>query len=77
MSRAAMSAGGKAFDGLLNGGEQAALYCFVFFYFIFAGPGPWSVDATRRAYCRSYSPSAMGARFGSSGDASRLAEAEG
>jgi putative oxidoreductase len=49
MSRAAMSAGGKAFDGLLNGGEQAALYCFVFFYFIFAGPGPWSVDTTRRA----------------------------
>jgi putative oxidoreductase len=39
----------KSFYPILNGGEQAALYCFVFFYFIFAGPGPWSVDATRRA----------------------------
>lgn len=30
-----------------NGGELAALYCFVFFYLVFAGPGPWSVDALR------------------------------
>jgi putative oxidoreductase len=29
----------------VNGGDAAILYCFVFFYFIFAGPGPWSVDA--------------------------------
>jgi putative oxidoreductase len=27
-----------------NGGELAALYCFVFLYFVFSGPGPWSVD---------------------------------
>lgn len=32
-----------------NGGELAALYCFVFFYLVFAGPGPWSVDALRGA----------------------------
>ncbi|GLK69187.1 DoxX family protein [Hansschlegelia plantiphila] len=32
---------------LLNRGELAALYCFVFFYLFFAGPGPWSVDAAR------------------------------
>jgi putative oxidoreductase len=31
-----------------NGGDAAILYCFVFFYLIFAGPGPWSVDAMRR-----------------------------
>jgi len=29
----------------LNGGELAVLYCFVFLYFAFAGPGPWSIDA--------------------------------
>ncbi|MEM6438591.1 MAG: DoxX family protein [Pseudomonadota bacterium] len=31
-----------------NGGVLAALYCFVFFYLIFAGGGPISVDAIRR-----------------------------
>ena len=35
----------RAFYPILNGGELAALYCFVFFYFVFAGPGPWSLDA--------------------------------
>lgn len=30
---------------LVNRGELAALYCFVFFYMFFAGGGPWSVDA--------------------------------
>jgi putative oxidoreductase len=38
---------GKSFYPLLNGGELAALYCFVFLYFVFAGAGPWSVDAVR------------------------------
>jgi len=37
------------FFPLLNGGELAALYSFVFFYIFFAGPGPWSVDALRGA----------------------------
>lgn len=31
----------------LNGGDAAILYSFVFLYFVFAGPGPWSVDAAR------------------------------
>ncbi|MFC7736648.1 DoxX family protein [Roseomonas sp. GCM10028921] len=31
----------------LNGGDAAILYCFVFLYIFFAGPGPWSVDAAR------------------------------
>ncbi|MHB9022648.1 MAG: DoxX family protein [Armatimonadota bacterium] len=29
---------------IINRGEMAALYCFVFFYFAFAGGGPWSID---------------------------------
>lgn len=39
--------GSQGFFPLLNGGELAALYCFVFLYFAFMGPGPWSVDAAR------------------------------
>lgn len=35
----------RGFYPVLNGGELAALYSFVFLYFVFAGPGPWSVDA--------------------------------
>ena len=35
----------KGFYPVLNGGELAALYCFVFLYFAFAGGGPWSADA--------------------------------
>jgi putative oxidoreductase len=31
-----------------NGGELAALYCFVYLYFSVAGPGPLSVDALVR-----------------------------
>lgn len=31
----------------LNGGDAAILYCFVFLYFVFAGPGAWSLDALR------------------------------
>lgn len=27
-----------------NGGDAAVLYCFVFLYFVFAGPGAWSLD---------------------------------
>ena len=34
----------QGFFPLLNGGELAALYCFVFLYLAAAGPGPWSVD---------------------------------
>ena len=30
---------------LLNRGEGAILYCFIFLYFAFAGPGPVSLDA--------------------------------
>ena len=30
---------------LLNGGDLAVLFCFVFLYLWHAGPGPWSIDA--------------------------------
>lgn len=40
---------GRSFYPVLNGGELAAVYSFVFLYFVFAGPGPWSLDAWRRS----------------------------
>jgi putative oxidoreductase len=43
-----MAHAGKGFYPILNGGELAALYCFVFLYFAFAGAGPWSLDAAIR-----------------------------
>jgi putative oxidoreductase len=36
---------GNVLFPLLNGGESAVLFCFVFLYLASAGPGPWSVDA--------------------------------
>ena len=32
---------------ILNGGELAVIYCWVFLYFALAGGGPWSLDALR------------------------------
>lgn len=34
----------KTFMPIVNGGELAALYCFVFFYLVFAGGGSISLD---------------------------------
>ena len=34
---------------IVNKGEMAALYCWVFLWIAAAGPGPWSVDAARGA----------------------------
>ena len=36
---------GKAFYPILNGGELAALFSFVFLYFAVVGGGAWSADA--------------------------------
>jgi putative oxidoreductase len=33
---------------MLNGGELAVLYCFVFLFFAAAGPGAWSLDGLLR-----------------------------
>ena len=35
------------FHPIINGGELAIMFCFVFLYIAAAGPGPWSVDAGR------------------------------
>ncbi len=32
---------------MMNGGQPAVLYCFIWLYFSAAGPGPWSFDAMR------------------------------
>lgn len=37
----------RGFWPILNGGELAALYCFLWLYLAAAGPGPLSVDALR------------------------------
>jgi uncharacterized membrane protein YphA (DoxX/SURF4 family) len=34
-----------SFYPYLNHGELAIMYCFVFLYIFFVGPGPWSLDA--------------------------------
>jgi putative oxidoreductase len=38
----------KTFWPALNGGDAAILFCFVFFYFIFAGGGARSLDGLMR-----------------------------
>jgi putative oxidoreductase len=43
-----MAHAGRSFFPILNGGELAALYCFVFLYLAAAGGGPWSIDAIVR-----------------------------
>jgi putative oxidoreductase len=34
----------RGFFPLVNGGEGAIFYCFVFLYLALAGPGPWSLS---------------------------------
>jgi len=36
--------GTKSFYPLINGGELAALYCFIFLFIACKGPGIWSMD---------------------------------
>ena len=42
-----MAHASKGFFPLLNGGELAVLYCFVFLFLASKGSGMWSVDAVR------------------------------
>ena len=37
----------RGFFPLLNRGDPAILYCFIFFYFFVAGGGAWSLDRRR------------------------------
>jgi putative oxidoreductase len=39
---------GNPLAPILNQGDLAVLFCFVFLYLVFAGAGPWSVDAAIR-----------------------------
>ena len=38
----------SSFFPLINRGEPAVFYCFLFLYIAAAGAGPWSIDALRR-----------------------------
>jgi putative oxidoreductase len=38
----------RGFWPILNGGELAVLYCFLWLFFVAAGPGPISLDALIR-----------------------------
>jgi putative oxidoreductase len=49
----------KNFYPVLNGGELAAVYCFVFLYFVFAGAGSWSLDALRTGKTLQTAPAAI------------------
>ncbi len=42
-----MAHGTKSFFPLLNGGELAVIYCFLFLFISSQGSGIWSVDQTR------------------------------
>lgn len=44
-----MAHGPKSFYPILNGGEAAMLFCFIFLYIFTAGPGAFSVDGARRS----------------------------
>jgi putative oxidoreductase len=37
----------NGFHPIQNGGESAVLFCFVFLYLVFSGPGAWSFDGKR------------------------------
>jgi putative oxidoreductase len=39
---------GKVLSPMLNQGEPAVLFCFIFLFFAAAGAGAWSIDAARR-----------------------------
>jgi putative oxidoreductase len=38
----------NGFWPVVNQGQQAVLFCFIWLYLAAAGPGPWSVDAVRK-----------------------------
>jgi putative oxidoreductase len=46
---------GSVLMPLLNGGELAALYSFVFLLFVFTGPGALSLDGRRKPIMRPWS----------------------
>jgi putative oxidoreductase len=53
-----------SFFPLLNGGESAILFCFIYLYVATAGAGPWSLDHWRAAGSLSATASSAKARAG-------------
>jgi putative oxidoreductase len=53
-----------------NGGTPAILYCFFFLYLVFAGAGPWSIDAL---IARSRNRPSRGSNLSGAGPASSTA----
>jgi putative oxidoreductase len=48
----------RSFFPILNGGDAAILYCFMFLLLVFAGPGAWSIEgALARGDRRSFAES--------------------
>ena len=45
----AHASAGSTLSPMLNGGESAVLFCFVFLFLAAAGGGPWGVDRERPA----------------------------
>jgi putative oxidoreductase len=39
----------QSFFPMINKGESAVLFCFIFLYLVFAGAGAWSIDHRRGA----------------------------
>lgn len=39
----------RGFFPVINGGDLAILFCFLFLYIVAAGPGPFSLDARRQS----------------------------
>ena len=39
----------ESFHPIINRGESAVLFCFIFLYLVFAGAGAWSIDNRRTA----------------------------
>jgi putative oxidoreductase len=37
----------KSFFPLVNGGDAAVLFCFIFLFFALEGGGPWGIDGAR------------------------------
>jgi putative oxidoreductase len=47
---------------VLNGGDAAILYCFVFLLLVFTGPGAWSLDALLRRRAPAAAAASAGGR---------------
>ena len=49
-----MAHAGQSFSRFQNGGKSAVLFCFIFLYLVFAGPGAAAVDNLRASGTRSH-----------------------